>query len=69
MLWGCEPLPRTSAGHEQFPGVHRAEQRLPRLAAHWACPTVHEETSAPTRGQAALPSTGPAYSVPFGASR
>ncbi len=35
----------------------------------WAGPTVHEEISAPTRGQAALPSTGPAYSVPSGASR
>src|SRR5271165_7167800 len=35
----------------------------------WGGPTVHEETSAPARGQAALPSTGPAYSVPPGASR
>ena len=35
----------------------------------WAGPTAHEETSAPTRSHAALPSTGPAYSAPPGASR
>ena len=70
MFWVTEPLPPADVQATSSSLAFTA----PSSACHgwpssWAGPTVHEETSAPTRGQAALPSTGPAYSVPPGASR
>ena len=70
MFWVTEPLMSADVQATSSSLAFAA----PSSACHgwpsgWAGPTVHEEISAPTRGQAALPSTGPAYSVPSGASR
>ena len=71
MAWLSEPLPATdvqaTSSSLAFTAPSSACDGWP---SGWAGPTVHEETSAPARRQAAVPPlTCPVYSEPSGASR